>query len=102
MDHLENTLENLAPRIDASMKQMIAEMHLVRTGRLINSVETELISSSAELRLQTSMVDYGVALNRRYRFIDTVIDQNEAMIEQEIIIAVEDDLEQQIDELIKP
>jgi hypothetical protein len=100
MTHLESTLEDLAPRITASLQQRIAELRLIRTGRLVYSVETEVIRLDGGFRLQTRMEDYGLVLNRRYRFIDNVVDENEALIEQEITAAIGADIEDKINELI--
>lgn len=97
MKNLEQALQAAAARLDAAIKREIEARKHNRTGRLSNSVKTEVEKGPTGYGLKTQMEDYGAKLNQRSGFLDAAISSEEEAIHRMIEEATESDIDDLLD-----
>ena len=98
MKNLELALQEAAARLDAAIKRELELRQHNKTGKLSGSVQTELNSAPNEYQLSTRMEDYGRKVNERSGFLDAAISSEEAAINRMIEAAVQQDLNDFLDQ----
>lgn len=97
MKNLEQALQQAAARLDAAIKRELEQRKHNKTGRLSNSVKTEVKQGENGYQLHTQMEAYGRKLNERSDFIDASLQSEEEAINQLIEEAVQRDLDEFFD-----
>lgn len=98
MKNLEQALQQAAVRLDAAIKRELEARGHSKTGKLKNSVKTEITRGPNSLTLNTSMEGYGRKLNERSGFLDASIQNEEEAINRMIEDAVQQDLNDFLDQ----
>jgi hypothetical protein len=98
MKNLELALQEAAARLDAAIKRELELRQHNKTAKLSSSVQTELKSATNGYQLNTRMEDYGRKVNERSGFLDAAISSEEAAINQMIEAAVQQDLNDFLDQ----
>ncbi|MDX2000955.1 MAG: hypothetical protein SFW35_00855 [Chitinophagales bacterium] len=83
MTILEELLEGTAQQLAHNVRKQINAAGHVRTGRLLLSVNTELVKNGNTWTVEGSMEAYGVNLDRRKPFLSLAY-PNEAQLAQEL------------------
>ncbi len=92
MKNLEQALQQAAARLDAAIKRELELRKHNKTGRLSNSVKTEVQPAARGYQLNTQMEPYGRKLNERSDFLDASIANEEEAINRMIEAAVAQDI----------
>ncbi len=100
MKNLEQALQQAAARLDAAIKLELQNRKHIKTGKLANSVKTNIVRGPKGASLQTQMEDYGRQLNDRSGFMDAAINSEEDAITRMIEDAVQHDLNDYLDQEI--
>lgn len=98
MKNLEEALQNAAARLDAAIKRELELRKHNKTGKLSNSVKTEIGKSNAGYQINTKMEEYGRKLNERSGFLDAAISTEEEAINRMIEDAVQQDINDFLDQ----
>ncbi len=63
MEALEQALQHLATQIDERLKRELAAGGQVRSGKLYNSIATQVVSTTGGFQLQTTALPYAQKVN---------------------------------------
>ena len=100
MKNLEKALQEAAARLDAAIKLELQNRNHNKSGRLSNSIKTNIVRGPNGMGLQTQMEEYGRNLNAKSGFMDAAISNEEDAINRMIEDAVHDDLNDFLDQEI--
>ena len=90
-------MKNWAEELDDTLRKKLKRAGLVKSGRLLNSIATEVNTDNGDMVMRTQMEDYGVALNERSPFLDESISELEAELEQGLEKQISKDIQQLTD-----
>lgn len=86
-----------ASQLDNTIRYKLETAGMVKSGRLLRSIQTEVSMESGDVRFRTSMEEYGLILNDRVPFLDESIEVFTDHIDQYLEGAVWNDIQQIID-----
>ncbi len=92
MKNLEQALQQAAARLDAAIKRELEARKHNKTGRLSDSVKTNVQQAPDGYKMDTQMEAYGSKLNERSDFLDASITSEQDAINQMIEDAVIKDI----------
>jgi len=98
MKNLEQALQQAAARLDAAIKRELEARGHNKSGKLRDSIKTDVQRGPNGYRLNTQMEDYGRKLNERSPFLDASINSEEEAINRMIEDAVSNDLSDFLDQ----
>jgi hypothetical protein len=98
MKNLELALQEAAARLDAAIKRELEQRKHNKSGKLSNSVQTELQTTPNGYQLNTRMEEYGPKVNARSGFLDAAISSEEEAINRMIEEAVQQDFNDFLDQ----
>lgn len=77
-------VKDWAEGLDNSIRKNLKSAGLVKSGRLLNSIKTDVNKDGDDIVLRTKMEDYGLILNERSPFLDESFKEFDADMERRL------------------
>lgn len=91
---LLNDAQVWAAQLDNTIRYKLEVAGMVKSGRLLRSIKTEVSQDGGDVVFRTSMEDYGVVLDKRFPFLSESVEEFEAHVDQYLEESVWNDIEQ--------